>query len=793
MKNIYMIGNTHFDPVWLWKWDEAMASIHSTFRSALDRMKEDKDFIYSFATPPVFEWIKKTDPQMFEEIKQRVDEGRWELCEGWWLQPDCYNASGESYARHALYGQKYLMDNFGRYADTVFNVDSFGHNGSTPQILKKSHVNYYCMTRPEKYHFNIESPYFNWKSKDGSVVRAFRTGQYSEIYNKDMEKCVEQTEEAMKDAPCDEMMLYGVTNHGGAPTKKAIADIHRLNEIKDYEIKFSTVSGYFKSQQEPQVLVDTEMITKDFGTYTNNHKIKKLNRIAEYAVLNAEKSAIIAKHILNKPYEKEKLTQCWRDIMFNQFHDILGGASTKDAYFDAYNQFGRAISNANEIMHFNLQAVTRKVKTPGKNPDNPWNIVVWNFNDIPYNGYIEAEIQWLHEFDAYNGGIVLEDDEGNKYPCQIILEKSVIPGFRSRFLFKATIPSMGYRCFKVIKTNTEEKIVNDNAVKTIETDAFTVFINTKTGILEKVFSKELNREFSNLLTPQCFEDEGDTWCFNVDSYGKKLEDFMLTDIKVTENGILRTTLKVTYSFRKSMLTMYYTFYNKEHYFDVNYSVNWNESHKVLKFVSDTGYSDVLVSSPFCCENREEFAGDIPMGEWIDMHDNNGGISFIADSLFSYTKKGTTLGLSVLRSCIYGDLRLGELDPDADYPIMEQGIAEGRLRVVIHKNDLYTDKIPQAATAFNNMPVVICEANHDGIFSSTDSFAKINSKSVLVSAVKESEIDTADIIRLYETGGIEQTVELCYFGNFFKVELAPYEIKTLKISGNKCEDVLITED
>ena len=45
MKNIYMIGNTHFDPVWLWKWDEAMASIHSTFRSALDRMKEDKDFI----------------------------------------------------------------------------------------------------------------------------------------------------------------------------------------------------------------------------------------------------------------------------------------------------------------------------------------------------------------------------------------------------------------------------------------------------------------------------------------------------------------------------------------------------------------------------------------------------------------------------------------------------------------------------------------------------------------------------------------------------------------------------
>ena len=35
---VYFIGNTHYDPVWLWTWDEALASIRSTFRSALDRM-----------------------------------------------------------------------------------------------------------------------------------------------------------------------------------------------------------------------------------------------------------------------------------------------------------------------------------------------------------------------------------------------------------------------------------------------------------------------------------------------------------------------------------------------------------------------------------------------------------------------------------------------------------------------------------------------------------------------------------------------------------------------------------
>ena len=105
MKKIYTVGNTHFDPVWLWQWNEAMTSIHATFRSALDRMNEDPDFCYSFATPPVFEWIKQTDPEMLEEIRARVREGRWETPEGWWLQPDCFSATGESYARQGLYGQ----------------------------------------------------------------------------------------------------------------------------------------------------------------------------------------------------------------------------------------------------------------------------------------------------------------------------------------------------------------------------------------------------------------------------------------------------------------------------------------------------------------------------------------------------------------------------------------------------------------------------------------------------------------------------------------------------------------
>ena len=221
MKRLYMIGNTHFDPVWLWRWDEAMASIRATFRSALDRMKEDPDFIYSFATPPVFEWIRRVDPDMFEEIRARVSEGRWELGEAWWVQPDCYAALGESYVRQGLYGQRYLKKTFNKYAECVFNIDSFGHSPMLPQILSKSGVTSYCFVRPGRGDFDLQNPLFRWRSPDGSEVLSYRAHH---AYRDNVKKNFEEW-----DGKEDALIVYGVTDHGGAPTKEALATIREAS------------------------------------------------------------------------------------------------------------------------------------------------------------------------------------------------------------------------------------------------------------------------------------------------------------------------------------------------------------------------------------------------------------------------------------------------------------------------------------------------------------------------------------------------------------------------------------
>ena len=304
----------------------------------------------------------------------------------------------------------------------------------------------------------------------------------------------------------------------------------------------------------------------------------------------------------------------------------------------------------------------------------------------------------------------------------------------------------------------------------------------------------LDKTFTNILKPQCFEDLSDAEGFFKTTYGKELEDFSLINIETIEQGIFRTVLKVNYKFRNSMLSLYYIFYQDTDYFDVKYRVNWNESETALKLMVETDYQESTVASPFASEKRGDCESDTPMGEWISICSGNEGISLLADSTFAYTKQGGTLGLSILRSCIYTDLRVDDKPlPEEDYDIMEQGVSEGSIRILVHKGDWVENKVFDLAKAFNNKPQVLCEPNHDGIYPSCRSFVSVNSKSVQLAALKKSENDNSEIVRLSEIAGEKQEIILKYFDTEFNVSISPYEIKTLKIDSHNVSEVNITED
>ncbi len=769
MHKLYMIGNTHFDPVWEWTWDEAMASIRATFRSALERMKEYPDFCYSFSSPPVFEWIKKTEPGMFSEIQERVREGRWDLAEGWWNQPDCFSALGESYVRQGLYGQRYLFENFGQYSECAFNTDSFGHPDMLPQILLKSGIKYYCLCRPEERHYPLSSPLFRWRSKDGSEISAFRIGsQAGEGWAKDTEKVMRET----SCDSCDLLMVYGVTDHGGAPTKKSIEAIHQ-----NPNAACSTVSRYFQAQAEIPDTVTDELITGDFGVYANHAQVKQMNRTAEYALLNAEKVCVLS----GENHTKE-LTACWHDVLFNQFHDILGGASIKAAYTDARNLHGRAIQTANEILHYGLQKMTAKIQTPGKNPDTIWNLVLWNLNGDAYDGYVEAEVQWAHEFDWYDQGITLEDADGNQIETQIIAEHAAIPRFRSRFIFRVSVPPMGYRALKLIQNRKEPESCSPDAPEVIETDRFRYTVSKKNGCIAEVFDKEKNCiTAKNLFAPVCYEDEGDTWCFNIEHYGEKLGEFQLVKAVLCESGALTDQLRLTLKYRDSLLMLQYRFYKQENYFDLSYTVNWNEAHTVFKLDCETDAPSVLAATPYGQMQREKSLLDKPMGEWIKA----GNLLFLSGSNFAYNFREQTLGITVLRSPVYGDFRIGEL-PAKYSQIMEQGITEGKIRLMLESNTPAAE-----AASFMNPPVVVCESNHGGTLPPQQSFLSLQAEHAVLHAVKYAEDGDGIIFRI--AGSMAETAVLSVFGTQFPIKLCAYEIKTLKYFDGKLSEVNLLEE
>ena len=419
---------------------------------------------------------------------------------------------------------------------------------------------------------------------------------------------------------------------------------------------------------------------------------------------------------------------------------------------------------------------------PGKNPDTVWNLVVWNLNGKAYDGYMEAEVQWGNEFPWYTKGIRLEDSDGTLYPCQVIREKSVLPGFRSRFIFRGKIPAVGYKVFKLLQT---EEAVQQKSVDPyrIITEELTVTFSRETGCIESVCDTHSGKILvKNVLIPACYGDKGDTWAFNIKTYERDRRTPRFLGMRVIEAGEQLVDLKASYAFGSSHIDMYYRFYRDTDYFDVRYRVNWEEAHTVLKLETDILSTSHMAAVPAGAIARGENPVDVPLGAWVNMD----GVVFAPNAMFAYNVTENKLGLTVLRSPIHGDLRILEIDETLDYDIVDRGIVEGGLRIAFDGDPWLT------AEQFNNPPVIIDEANHDGSLGATGSFCEVRGETVLLSALKRCEDDMADVVRLIETNGKACTAEVVLRDSVYSVQMKPFEIKTLKIFDGKIDEVNLLE-
>ena len=751
MNTFHMIGNTHFDPAWLWTWDEAMASIRATFKAALARMDEDPDFRYSFSTPAVFEWIENTDPELFAAIQRRVAEGRWDVdAEAWWLQPDCNTPRGESLIRQGLYAQRYLMEKFGVTGNSVFNIDSFGHSAMMPQLLRGCGIENYVFSRPSANDQTLPDDLFDWVAPDGSRVSAFRAGGADDgSYPQDIRKYMDDRHEGLKTAGHDTMIVYGVSDHGGAPTKKAIADIRRaMDEMDGVNVAFSDVPEFFRAQEgRERGEFAGELQPRFYGPFSDHAEVKRNNRRAEYALDRAEKAGFMAHLLCGRKYSAETLLRSWKDVMFCQFHDILGGTCIPEVFEDARNQQGRAMQTANEETHFALQTICRGIRMLGNNEDAVWNIVLFNLSGADFSGVCEAEVQWVWEFPWYEKGIELFDEAGNVIPAQIVNEKSAIPGFRSRFAFRAEVPAMGWRTYAVRQTG--RNVARDVS----ECDVVSPF------------------EF------KAYEDHGDVWCFNsTDGYGKEMEAPVLVERKIAEKGEILTTVRQKWKLRDSIMEEFITEYAGSGVVDYRIRVNWNEKHAVLKLAPRFGGSgEVTAAIPAGHIVRPADGREYPVGEWLKW----GGRTLLLDGIFAYDTENSVPRLTVLRSPVFGDLRTRELNDALDYQYMGQGVHEARIRIV--PEDMSHGCAADRAEQWISPPVTVCEANHDGIFGPVMSV--MTCEGAHLDAVKPAEDGAGIVVRVSERCGNDARCGLRIGDKSVHINMKKHVIKTLRIAAD----------
>ena len=775
---VYLVGNTHFDPVWLWTWDEGMASIRSTFRSALDRMKEEEQFCYSFSCPPVFEWIRETEPSMFEEIRERVREGRWRLDEGMWLQPDCFSGCGESYIRQCLYGQRYLFANFGVYSDTAFNADCFGCPETMPQILKKSGMKYAIFGRPDGKDLPLADPLFRWRSPDGSEILACRVQDAGAPWSPDFPKALENalawTEQKQKDA----LVILGVTDHGGAPTKRDIAFGLR-KQAEGRNIVFSGTTEYFEKRKQgdlSSLRTVGEIPIRYFGVFCDLPAVKKENRASELALLRAERVSVLEKLLSGKPFPTALLAGAWKDVLFNQFHDILGGSSIRDAYTDAFHKWGHAQTEVNEYLYPALGRLTREISLP-LDADAPWYLVVWNLHPFPVSRPVTAEVQWAWEFDWYKDEVSVTDADGREYPCQMLTPRTPIPGFRSRFVFEAEIPAFGYRVFAVHRRPAAQP---ENLCSVSESGLSNGMIRAEpdpvTGGIAGVWDELTGERLSgHLALPFVCEDTSDVWAFNFKAYGER-EFFRVESVSVRERGPLFTRLHVKASYNRSVLDADYVLYRGKKEVEGSFRLFWQEEGKTCRFAFASCEDDPALSaaSPLGETKREKNGAEMPAGGYLSF----GDMTVYSDCFFSYTAEKNELACTAVRSPVYGDLRMGAI-PDDDYEYEGQGILYGKWRVSLEKSTVYERQ--NAADAFLSPYVIINEAHHDGVRGWEDGFLRLTGNNVRLTALKPAEDGGDDIIlRLVNVGGETETAQITLVGRSADFTLAPYEILTVRL-------------
>ncbi|MCP6761501.1 MAG: alpha-mannosidase [Fischerella sp. CENA71] len=771
---IYLLGHAHLDMAWLWRVSETWEAAQSTFESVLRLQSDFPELIFCHSTPALYAWVEENRPDLFRAIQEKVAAGLWEIVGGFWVEPELNLIAGESIVRQLLYGQRYVKAKFGKLASIVWVPDTFGFCATLPQFMQQSGIEYF-VTQKLRWNDTTKFPYgaFWWRSPDGSEILSLMSAPVGEGIEpvKMADYAIEwQTQTGFTDS----LWLPGVGDHGGGPTRDMLEVAQRWQKSPLFpELEFTTAEKYLQQLQSTSTTLPTwnDELYLEFhrGCYTTHGDQKRWNRRCENLLYQAELFAAIATLKCGVNYPKAELEAAWKQVLFNQFHDILPGSSITEVYEDALVEWQEVEKVGTGILEESLRAIASQISFP--TPPQPDSLPVVVFNSLNWQRS-EVVSVGLPSTTAPNQEWQIYDHCGNQLVSQL--------GEASTVLFLASdIPPVGYRIFWLrpcqlenahnttqfedTKLSLQKQEQFSSERLTLENDFLRVIINEQTGNLASVFDKVNNKEVlnqsgGNLL--QAFQDSGQYWdAWNIDpNYAQHpLPAASLKSIQWLEQGPVQYRLRVIQQLGKSEFSCDYILPTGSSVLKIAMKVDWQEEHVLVKAAFPLNLEADFATYEIPCGTiarstkpetpAEQAKWEVPALRWADLtvkEEDKGEMGDKGDTETRRSRDGekfinivsprhrvtpsprlpqssiqNSYGVSLLNDCKYGydaqpnQLRLTLLrSPNWPDPQADRGIHELTYALYPHTGDWKSAHTVRRGYELNvPLQVMVCPVNH----------------------------------------------------------------------------------
>ncbi len=589
----HLICNAHIDPIWQWDWPEGVSAALSTFYSAV-KLSKEFDFIFCHNEVTVYKFVEEYAPELFEEIRELVKQGKWHIMGGWYLQPDANMPSGESFVRQIREGQRYFKEKFGVVPTTAINFDSFGHTAGLPQIIKKCGQDSYIFMRPHPYQLTLPKNQFIWQGVDGSEIKAARIINF---YNTPLGQAAEQIKNRAEIQEYDSgLVTWGVGNHGGGPSRKDLQDIEReIMPDTKFEYIHSTPERFFATIS-PEVTFDKSLHISMPGCYTSMHRVKRLHAELECELSIAEKACSVAyARGLMKEYPEEEIRGAVHDLLNAEFHDVLPGTSVQSGEEAGLRYLNHGMLDAERAKVKAYFALSREQAPAG---EGEYPLVVFNPHPYEFCGNVECEFMLAEQNldKEHPSFITIKDKDGNVVPYQVIKEESNHPSdWRKRVIFEAKCAPMDLTRYSAYVSFLDspypkrvEEFVFDDGRRHVEVDE-------KTGLLKsyKIDGVEYLGDGFGLYS---FSDDADPWGmspehqkgFNTDGRAFRLMEKpsgvfeSMKSVQVTENGDICLCIEAFFEDACSKARIAYKIYKNTDDVDIDVNLYLGDINKMIK-------------------------------------------------------------------------------------------------------------------------------------------------------------------------------------------------------------------